>query len=61
MVKSDKGFGFVRVDRTDYFFHYRDLVDAYDWERLSEHVACALHPVPHSPRRPRAERVRVLY
>lgn len=60
-LRSDKGFGFVRsAAGVDFFFHYRDLFDAHDWDRLVEGVPCAFMPRRSTPRGPRAERVRVL-
>jgi cold shock CspA family protein len=59
-LRSDKGFGFVKAGSHDYFFHYRDLVNAQDWDRLATGVSCGFDPVPSSPKGPRAERVRLL-
>ncbi len=58
--KSDKGFGFVTANGTDFFFHYRDLIDYFDWDQLSERVSCAFEPIMASLRGPRAQRVRIL-
>ena len=59
-LRSDKGFGFVKSQGVDYFFHYRDLIDVYDRDKLSEGVCCVFEPVANSPRGPRAQKVRVL-
>jgi LuxR family transcriptional regulator, glucitol operon activator len=58
--KSDKGFGFITLNNRDFFFHYRDLIGYYDWEQLTERIACAFEPVPASSRGPRAQGVRAL-
>ncbi len=56
----DKGYGFIRVERSGYFFHVRDLVDASDWESLmvGDGDECVLTPNPNHPRGLRAERLR---
>jgi LuxR family transcriptional regulator, glucitol operon activator len=60
LFKSDKGFGFITLSGKDFFFHYRDLIGYYDWEQLTERIACAFEPMSASPRGPRAQRVRAL-
>jgi cold shock CspA family protein len=60
IFKSDKGFGFITLKGKDYFFHYRDLIGDYDWEQLTERIACAFEPVSALPRGPRAKNVRAL-
>ena len=60
-LKSEKGFGFIRSQQEEYFFHYRDLIDLADWEKLVEGVTCAFEPRPEqAPRHARAIRIRVL-
>jgi Tfp pilus assembly protein PilF/cold shock CspA family protein len=58
-LKTDKGFGFVTSDGTDFFVHYRDLADPADWERLEEGVCCVFSPT-QTPKGPRARHLRVL-
>lgn len=56
---SDKHFGFVRMAGTDYFVHYRDLIDPQDWDYLTEGVLCAFEPAT-TERGLRAKDLRVL-
>jgi hypothetical protein len=58
-ILSDKRFGFLRTAKTDYFFHYRNLLDLRDWEMLEIGSTCAFDPVK-DPKGLRAERVRLL-
>jgi LuxR family transcriptional regulator, glucitol operon activator len=60
-LKSDKGFGFVTSSGTDYFVHYRDLINRADWENLNEGLVCVFEAVAEDPpRHARATRLRVL-
>jgi LuxR family glucitol operon transcriptional activator len=56
---AEKYYGFVRADASDYFVHYRDLVEPQDWELLSDGVACAFEP-SETDRGLRAKNLRVL-
>lgn len=57
-VFRDKGYGFVRSDGADYFFHVRDLGDPSDWEEMAIGDDVVFDPNPGHPRGLRAERMR---
>lgn len=56
-IVAAKFFGFVRAERTDYFFHLRDLQSQTDWDHIQIGGLVAFVPVPVGPRGARAERV----
>ncbi|WP_433556555.1 NB-ARC domain-containing protein [Pseudonocardia xinjiangensis] len=59
-VVADKLFGFIRVDKSDYFFHLSDLINQDDWSYVSEGMYAALTPNNDDPRGNRGTGVRLL-
>ncbi|HET9657330.1 MAG TPA: NB-ARC domain-containing protein [Kineosporiaceae bacterium] len=59
-INREKFWGFVSTQSGDYFFHYRDLADWSDWERIGEGSEVAFMPNPTDPRGPRAARARLV-
>jgi Tfp pilus assembly protein PilF/cold shock CspA family protein len=55
----DKGFGFVRSQRKQYFFHVSDLRNRTDWDSLVEGAPCVFEPA-RTPKGERAKRVRLV-
>lgn len=57
-IVRDKGFGFIKTDETEYFFH-RSQVEDGQFDRLQEGASVEFD-IGDSPKGPRAENVRVL-
>jgi tetratricopeptide (TPR) repeat protein len=55
----DKGFGFVKSQRKQYFFHVSDLRNRTDWDALVEGAPCVFEPAK-TPKGERARRVRLV-
>ena len=55
----DKGFGFVKSQRKQYFFHVSDLRNRTDWDSLVEGAPCVFEPA-QTPKGERAKRVRLV-
>lgn len=60
-VKEDKGFGFIRFNSSDYFFHLRDLEDPTHWNSIRVDLPCAFSPDPAATKGPRADHVQILF
>lgn len=60
-VVEDKGYGFIKSESGDYFFHRRSLLDPNHWNSIDIDHSCAFSPDPTSTKGPRANDVQILF